>query len=78
MKRPNIKTLLIGALDGLTAALLVLGASMQPSFFSALLYTASALPILIVGLGWGNTAAISAGVSAAALGAILISPSFAL
>ncbi|MBY5780947.1 DUF2232 domain-containing protein [Rhizobium leguminosarum] len=78
MKRPNIKTLLIGALAGLTAALLVLGASMQPSFFNVFLYTASALSILIVGLGWGNTAAISAVVTATALGAVLISPSFAL
>ena len=77
MKRPNLKTLLIGALAGLTAALLVLGASMQPSF-SAVLYAASALPILLVGLGWGNAAAISAVVTAAVLGAIAISPSFAL
>ena len=75
--RPDPKTLAIGALAGLTAALLVLGASMQPSF-SAVLYAASALPILLVGLGWGNAAAISAVITAAALGAIVISPSFAL
>ena len=75
--RPNLKTLATGALAGLTAALLVLGASMQPSF-SAVLYAASALPILLVGLGWGNAAAISAVVTAAVLGAIAISPSFAL
>jgi len=55
----------------------VLGASMQPSF-SAVLYAASALPILLVGLGWGNFAAISAVVTAAVLGAIAISPYFAL
>jgi hypothetical protein len=67
----------IGALAGLTAALLVLGASLQPSF-SSVLYAASALPILLVGLGWGNLAAISAVVTAAVLGAIAISPSFAL
>jgi len=42
------------------------------------LYAASALPILLVGLGWGNLAAISAVVTAAVLGAIAISPSFAL
>src|SRR3954466_10905897 len=77
LTRPDPKTLAIGALAGLTAALLVLGASMQPSF-SAVLYAASALPILLVGLGWGNAAAISAVVTAAALGAIVISPSFAL
>jgi hypothetical protein len=77
VKKLNLKTLAIGALAGLTAALLVLGASMQPSF-SAVLYAASALPILLVGLGWGNLAAISAVVTAAVLGAIAISPSFAL
>ncbi|MDR6666776.1 DUF2232 domain-containing protein [Rhizobium sp. 1399] len=77
MKKLNLKTLAIGALAGLTAALLVLGASMQPSF-SAVLYAASALPILLVGLGWGNFAAISAVVTAAVLGAIAISPYFAL
>ena len=77
MKKLNVKTLLTGALAGFTAALLVLGASMQPSF-SAILYAASALPILLVGLGWGNAAAISAVVTAAVLGAIAISPSFAL
>jgi hypothetical protein len=73
----NSKTLLIGALAGLTAALLVLGASVQLSF-SAVLYAASALPILLVGLGWGNAAAISAVVTAAVLGAAAISPTFAL
>lgn len=77
MKQLNTKTLGIGALAGLTAALLVLGASLQPSF-SSVLYAASALPILLVGLGWGNLAAISAVVTAAVLGAIAISPSFAL
>ncbi|KQV11234.1 hypothetical protein ASC97_15010 [Rhizobium sp. Root1203] len=77
MKQLNTKTLGIGALAGLTAALLVLGASLQPSF-SSVLYAASALPILLVGLGWGNLAAVSAVVTAAALGAIAISPSFAL
>jgi hypothetical protein len=73
----DFKTLLTGALAGITAALLVLGASVQLSF-SAVLYAASALPILLVGLGWGNAAAISAVVTAAVLGAIAISPTFAL
>ncbi len=77
MKQLNTKMLGIGALAGLTAALLVLGASLQPSF-SSVLYAASALPILLVGLGWGNLAAVSAVVTAAVLGAIAISPSFAL
>lgn len=77
MIRPNSRTLLLGALAGLTAALLTLGASAQPSV-SVILYAASALPILLVGLGWGNMAAIAAVVTAAAVGAIAISPSFAL
>jgi hypothetical protein len=77
LKQLNTKMLGIGALAGLTAALLVLGASLQPSF-SSVLYAASALPILLVGLGWGNLAAVSAVVTAAVLGAIAISPSFAL
>jgi hypothetical protein len=77
VKPLNTKMLGLGALAGLTAALLVLGASLQPSF-SAVLYAASALPILLVGLGWGNMAAISAVVTAAVVGAIAISPSFAL
>jgi hypothetical protein len=77
VKPLNTKMLGLGALAGLTAALLVLGASLQPSF-SAVLYAASALPILLVGLGWGNMAAISAVLTAAVVGAIAISPSFAL
>lgn len=77
MQKLNQKTLLTGALAGITAALLVLGASAQPSF-SAVLYAASALPILLAGLGWGNMAAIISVVVAGGLGAIAISPSFAL
>ncbi|MEZ2220846.1 DUF2232 domain-containing protein [Rhizobium sp. RCC_161_2] len=77
MKNLNAKVLGIGALAGFTAILLARGAVAQPSF-SAVLYTASALPILIAGLGWGNIAAVVAVVSAAALGALAIDPSFAL
>ncbi|WP_407071761.1 DUF2232 domain-containing protein [Rhizobium sp. LCM 4573] len=66
-----------GILAGIAATLLVLGASAQPSF-AALLYAASALPILVAGLGWGNRAAIIGILTAAALGAILIAPLFAL
>ena len=77
MKQLNFKTLLTGALAGITAALLVLGASVQLSF-SAVLYAASALPILLVGLGWGNAAAISAVVTAGVVGAVAISPTFAV
>ncbi len=77
MKRPNSRLLLTGGLAGVTATLLVLGANAQPSF-SAVLYAASALPILIAGLGWGNMAAIVAVVTAFVLGAVAVSPSFAL
>lgn len=77
MKKPEPKTLLFGILAGITAALLVLGANAQPSF-AAILYAASALPILIAGLGWGNLCTIAAIVTAAALGAVMVSPSFAV
>lgn len=77
MQNVNQTTLLTGVLAGITAALLVLGANAQPSFAS-FMYAASALPILIAGLGWGNTAAIIAVLSAAALGAAFVSPMFAV
>ncbi|WP_176083967.1 DUF2232 domain-containing protein [Martelella sp. HB161492] len=77
MKIFNGKTLLLGALAGLTAFMLVMGASAQP-FFSTFLYAASALPILIVGLGWGNIAAIIAIAVAGILGVSFASPDFAL
>ncbi|HCL64172.1 MAG TPA: DUF2232 domain-containing protein [Rhizobium sp.] len=77
MKQVNGQLLLIGVIAGITAALLVLGANAQPSF-SSILYAASALPVLIVGLGWGNAAAIAAVATAAALGAVFVSPMFAL
>lgn len=76
VKQVNATLLLTGVLAGITAALLVLGANAQPSFAS-LLYAASALPVLIVGLGWGNIAAITAVITAAAIGAIAVSPLFA-
>lgn len=66
-----------GIIAGIAAMLLVLGANAQPSF-SSLLYAASALPVLVAGLGWGNRAAIIGIVTAAVLGAVLVSPYFAL
>lgn len=72
----NAKLLMIGALAGITSLLLVLGAGMQPSFASVL-YAASALPVLIVGLGWGNMAAIAAIITSALVGAVTVSPIFA-
>jgi len=74
----NYQTVLpTGILAGIAATLLVLGANAQSSFAS-MLYAASALPILIAGLGWGNRAAIVGVLTAAVLGAILVSPLFAL
>nr|WP_280924044.1 DUF2232 domain-containing protein [Ciceribacter sp. S153] len=61
----------------MTAALLVLGANAQP-FLSSVLYAASAMPILIVGLVWGNLAAIVAIAVATFIGAIAVSPIFAI
>ena len=77
MKTLDPKTLMIGLVAGITAALLVLGAGAQPSL-AAILYAASALPILLAGLGWGNLCAIVAIVTGAAAGAIFVSPVFAV
>ncbi|MDQ0319758.1 magnesium-transporting ATPase (P-type) [Pararhizobium capsulatum DSM 1112] len=77
MKTVNSTSLLIGALAGVTAALLSLGANTQSSF-AIVLYAGSALPILIAGLGWGNLAAIAAVVVAGLTGSVLVSPYFAL
>lgn len=60
-----------GILAGVVSTLLVMGASTQ-STLAAVLYAASALPILIAGLGWGNRAAIAGIVTAAILGAVLM------
>ncbi len=77
MKTLNQTSLLTGAFAGVTAALLSLGANTQSSF-AIVLYAASALPILIAGLGWGNIAAITAVVVAGVTGTVLVSPYFAL
>ncbi|AYG68117.1 MULTISPECIES: DUF2232 domain-containing protein [unclassified Rhizobium] len=77
MKKLNAKELGIGALAGLTAALLVYGATVQPLLF-ILFGALSALPILIVGLGWGNIAVIAAVVVAGIVGTIAQSFYFGL
>ncbi|NLR95561.1 DUF2232 domain-containing protein [Rhizobium sp. P38BS-XIX] len=69
MKQLNAKELGIGALAGLTAALLVYGATVQPFMF-ILFGALSLLPILIVGLGWGNMAVITAVVVAGIIGTV--------
>jgi len=77
VKTQNATSLLTGALAGVTAALLLLGATPQ-SYFAILLVVASALPVLIAGLGWGNAAAAVA-VIVAGLGlAVFASPLSAL
>ncbi len=76
VKTLNQTVLPIGILAGVVATLLGLGAMSQLSF-AFVIYAASALPILIAGLGWGNRAAIVAIITAAILGAILVSPPFA-
>ncbi|MDK1376356.1 MULTISPECIES: DUF2232 domain-containing protein [unclassified Sinorhizobium] len=73
----NRTSLITGALAGITAALLSMGANTQSSF-AIVLYAASALPILIAGLGWGNAAAIVAIIVAGATAATLVSAYFAL
>jgi len=77
VKIPKQTVLPIGILAGVVATLLVLVAMSQPALASVL-YAASALPILIAGLGWGNRTAVVAIVTAAALGALLVSLPFAL
>lgn len=69
--------LISGVLAGVVAAFLTLGATAQSSL-SFLLYAASAMPVLIAGLGWGNKAAIVAILTAGFLGAVAVSPLFAV
>lgn len=76
VKQLDGKLLLTGFLAGVTAIFLVLAANAQPSF-SAVLYAASALPVMIVGLRWGNLPAIVAIITAAIAGALAVSPLFA-
>lgn len=76
VKTSNQTVLPVGILAGVIATLLALGAMAQLSF-AVVIYAASALPILIAGLGWGNRAAITAIITAGALGALMVSPPFA-
>ena len=78
MKTKTQTVLPTGILAGIAATVLTLGAYAQmQSFLAVILYAASALPVLIAGLGWGNRAAAIAVVTAAVLGAVLASPYFA-
>ncbi|SIP93292.1 Predicted membrane protein [Rhizobium sp. RU20A] len=71
------RTILTGFLAGLTAALLSLGANGSSSL-AIFLYAASALPILIAGLGWGVAASITAVVTGGIIAGLVASPYFAL
>ena len=77
MPKLNQTVLIPGILAGICAAFLTLGATAQSSM-SFLLYAASAMPVLVAGLGWGNAAAIVAVLSAGFLGALAVSPLFAV
>ncbi|MDX3927278.1 MAG: DUF2232 domain-containing protein [Shinella sp.] len=77
MKNLNFTSIAIGIVAGITAALLSLSANTQSSL-AIVLYGASALPILIAGLGWGNASALIAVVAAGATGSLLVSSHFAL
>jgi hypothetical protein len=77
LKKLDGKLLLTGFLAGVTAIFLVLAANAQPSF-SSVFYAASALPVMIVGMRWGNASAIVAIVTAAVAGALAVSPLFAV
>nr|WP_210308759.1 DUF2232 domain-containing protein [Shinella fusca] len=65
-----------GLIAGLTAALLSLSANAQSSL-AIVLYAASALPILIAGLGWGNASAFIAVIAGGAIASVLVSSYFA-
>ena len=77
MQKLNQTVLFSGVPAGLCASFLTLGATAQPSL-SFLLYAGSAMPIFIAGMGWGNRAAIIAIITTAIIGALVMSPLFAL
>ncbi|MFC3073069.1 DUF2232 domain-containing protein [Shinella pollutisoli] len=77
MKTLTPTSIATGLVAGVTAALLSLSANAQSSF-AIVLYAASALPILIAGLGWGNASAVVAIAAAAVTAALTVSSHFAL
>ncbi|AOF88894.1 DUF2232 domain-containing protein [Sinorhizobium sp. RAC02] len=77
MKTLTPTSIATGLIAGVTAALLSLSANAQSSF-AIVLYAASALPILIAGLGWGNASALIAVVAGGAVASALVSSYFAL
>ncbi|EYR78823.1 MULTISPECIES: DUF2232 domain-containing protein [Alphaproteobacteria] len=77
MKTLTPTSIATGLIAGVTAALLSLSANAQ-STLAIVLYAASALPILIAGLGWGNASALIAVVAGGATASMLVSSHFAL
>ncbi|HEV7251104.1 MAG TPA: DUF2232 domain-containing protein [Shinella sp.] len=77
MKTLTPTSIATGLIAGVTAALLSLSANAQ-STFAIVLYAASALPILIAGLGWGNASAFIAVVAGGAIASAMVSSYFAL
>ncbi len=76
MKTLTPSSIATGLVAGVTAALLSLSANVQSSL-AIVLYAASALPILIAGLGWGNASAFIAVVAGGATASALVSSHFA-
>lgn len=77
MQNLNWTSIATGLVAGVTAALLSLSANVQ-SVLSIVLFAASALPILIAGLGWGNASALIAVIAGGCVAAALASSHFAL
>ena len=77
MKTLTPTSIATGLIAGVTAALLSLSANAQSSL-AIVLYAASALPILIAGLGWGNASALIAVVAGGVVASALVSSYFAL
>jgi hypothetical protein len=75
--KPDFKSIAIGALAGLTSALLVLAATMHMSASIVFLILAG-MPVFIAGLGFGTVAAVSALLASFIVLAVVISPIFAL
>lgn len=73
----NNTQVIAGIFAGVVAAILSLGATV-PSTVSFFLYAATALPILIAGLSWGNRSAIIAIVTTLVLATLAVSPKFAV
>ena len=76
MKFLNNTQVIAGIFAGVVAAILSLGATV-PSTVSFFLYAATALPIMIAGLSWGNRVTIISIVTALVLASLAVSPKFA-